>query len=243
MNNLEFVTKLNQLSATETVYALGCFGQRLTKNLISQKAKQLPKWYTQKRQQALAEKTDKQVFAFDCVGMIKGILWGFDYSLTRANGGAKYISNNVPDLSADQMIKQCNASSDFTEYIEIGEVVWLSGHIGVYAGNNIVIECTPKWKNCVQKTQLTDRAWKKHGKLPWISYGKQPVLSQKTMIVNTQVSNLNVRETPGGRMIDSFRKGLKVEVLDASRADWIKVHGRGISGKYVDGYCSAKYLI
>lgn len=61
----------------------------------------------------------------------------------------------------------------------MGEAVWLDGHIGVYIGNGLAVECTPKWANKVQitavgnigrKSGYNNRTWVKHGKLPWIDY-------------------------------------------------------------------------
>ena len=119
------------------------------------------------------------VFGFDCVCLIKGILWGWNGDKSKTYGGACYKANGVPDTNADGMIKMCsNVSTDFTN-IEVGEAVWLQGHIGVYVGDGLVVECTPKWHNKVQVTALGNlgnksgyytRSWTKHGKLPWIDY-------------------------------------------------------------------------
>ena len=62
-----------------------------------------------------------------------------------------------------------DVSTDFSN-IEIGEIVRLSEHIGVYIGDNSVVECTPKWKDGVQITKLSDREWVAHGKLPYVDY-------------------------------------------------------------------------
>ena len=112
----------------------------------------------------------------DCSGLIKGILWGYP-----ENG--KYASNGVPDINANTIISKCiNVSTDFS-LIGKGEFVWMSGHCGVYIGNSQVIESSPKWENGVQITKLSQRNWKKHGKLPWIDYDED----------DTQVSdNTNV---------------------------------------------------
>ena len=83
-------------------------------------------------------------------------------------------SNNVPDIGADSMIKKCpDASTTGWDSMEVGEVVWTTGHIGIYIGDGLAVECTPKWKNCVQITAVANigsksgynaRTWKKHGR-------------------------------------------------------------------------------
>ena len=116
-------------------------------------------------------------FGFDCVNLIKGILWGWNGDKNKNYGGAKYKVNGVPDTSADGMIRLCNnVSTDFSN-IQPGEAVWTNGHIGVYIGDGLAVECTPAWKNCVQitacnnpKSGYNTRKWKKHGKLPYIQY-------------------------------------------------------------------------
>lgn len=118
-------------------------------------------------------------FGFDCVCLIKGILWGWKGDKTLTYGGAIYKANGVPDIGADSMIKQCeNVSTDFSNIVA-GEAVWLEGHIGIYIGNGLAVECTPKWDNKVQITAVANlgnksgyhsRRWVKHGKLPWIDY-------------------------------------------------------------------------
>ena len=47
-------------------------------------------------------------FGFDCVCLVKGVLWGWNGDLSATYGGAKYTSNNVPDISADSMMKVCD---------------------------------------------------------------------------------------------------------------------------------------
>lgn len=108
----------------------------------------------------------------DCSGLIKAVMWGYP-----KNG--KYSTNGLKDINANTMIKSCsNVSTDFSN-IEQGECVWLDGHIGVYIGNGLVIESTPRWENGVQITACLNigskkgyngRKWRKHGKMPWIDY-------------------------------------------------------------------------
>lgn len=175
----------------KTVYVYGAFGQPVTTALLTQKAAQFPSFYTAAKQKQLAAFAGKGYYGFDCVNLIKGVLWGWD------NGGAKYASNGVPDINADTMFGKCSGqSSDFSS-IEIGEAVWLTGHIGVYIGSGLVVECTPAWNNCVQITAVGNigsksgyhtRRWTKHGRLPYVTYetakesrytGTFPVLPSK----------------------------------------------------------------
>lgn len=120
-------------------------------------------------------KKKKNKLCTDCSGFIKGILWGYP-----SNG--KYTSNGVQDINADTMIKKCkNVSTNFNN-IEVGEVVWIKGHIGIYIGNGEVLEATSKWNSKLQKTALLNRkaikglngrTWSKHGKLPYLNYEKE----------------------------------------------------------------------
>lgn len=119
------------------------------------------------------------VYGFDCVCLIKGVLWGWSGNAAKPYGGAVYASNGVPDSGADTMITKCSGvSADFSGIVP-GEAVWLPGHIGVYIGGGKVIECSPAFKNCVQVTAclnigaisgMNGRKWTKHGKLPYITY-------------------------------------------------------------------------
>jgi len=165
MNNLEFVKRLYKIATQyKTIYMWGCFGQLITGGLINYKKSQYKSWYSRSKEKLFRSMIGKDYYAFDCVNLIKGVLWGWD------DGDVKYRANEVPDVNANTFIKLCKEiSTDFTS-IRVGEVVWLNGHIGVYIGHGNVIEATPKWKNGVQITKLTDRKWLKHGFIPWIHY-------------------------------------------------------------------------
>lgn len=203
MKSTEFVKKLIDITEKhKTVYANGMFGQPITKSIINQKARQLPNWYNKNnRKENLCDLIGEGYFGFDCVCLIKAVLWGWNGDLSKTNGGAVYCSNNVPDIGADEMIKVCSNVSTNFKNIEVGEAVWVPGHIGIYVGNGKVVECTPKWSNKVQYSNLGNlgymsgnyRNWTKHGKLPYVKYETTE---------NESTKNVDVK-------LPTLRKGVK----------------------------------
>lgn len=160
----------------KTLYVMGGFGAPLND---ANKARYI-EYYTYNAQTdraAMINAADSETFAFDCVCMIKGILWGWSGRSDRVYGGATYASNGVPDIDTEEMIGVCSdVSTDFSD-IEVGELVWKTGHVGIYVGNGLAVECTPVWSNGVQITACNrtvsgynTRYWTKHGKLPYVSY-------------------------------------------------------------------------
>ena len=133
MNATEFVNKLRNIESNyKTLYVMGGVGDYLT---ASKKKYYLTDEdtsdYNKKAVRVkMINAASSDTVAFDCVGLIKGVLWGWDGSKKKSHGGAKYKSNGVPDLGADNMFKQCeDVSADFSD-VEIGEAVWTNGHIG-----------------------------------------------------------------------------------------------------------------
>lgn len=182
MKDQELVQILKRIAtAYKTLYIMGCFGAPM--NDTNKKRYCNNHEYNRKpERQAMIKAASADTFGFDCVCLIKGVLWGWSGDTSKTYGGATYNSNGVPDTSADGMIRFCqNVSTDFSNIVP-GEAVWLSGHIGIYIGDGLAVECTPKWKNCVQITAVANigsvagyqsRRWTKHGKLPYVEYSTQ----------------------------------------------------------------------
>lgn len=162
----------------KTLYVYSCFGSPMT-------AENKKRYTTNCAYNKRAERTrmirsaSSDTFGFDCVNLIKGILWGWNGNRYATYGGARYAANGVPDVSANGMIQKCYGVTTNFSHIEVGEAVWMEGHIGVYIGNGLAVECSPKWKNCVQVTAVGNigskrgyntRTWTKHGKMPYVSY-------------------------------------------------------------------------
>lgn len=123
---------LNAASNYRTLYVAGCFGAPMTEAN--------KKRYTQNHsynktadRTRLINAAAADTFGFDCVCLIKGLLWGWRGDISMEYGGARYASNGVPDIGEDAMIAMCSGvSTDFSK-IETGEAVWLPGHIGIYS--------------------------------------------------------------------------------------------------------------
>lgn len=159
----------------KTLYIFGAYGCPLTE----ENKQRILRGYAYNRRPRRKEKiqaADADTFGFDCSGLIKGLLWGWQ-GTDGKNGGAVYGSNAVPDQNADTIISVClDVTGDFAA-IQVGEAVWMPGHIGIYVGDGLAVECTPKWADGVQLTACNTpkagyptRVWEKHGKLPYLSY-------------------------------------------------------------------------
>ena len=167
MTNNQFLDKAKDIYNLNTAYASGTFGQKYTDTFIKQKKAQYPKWYTDKRVADLKARAAKTLYLFDCVGLIKGIIWGFP-KMVYESGGLKDVS--------DQGLwdKYCiNKSKDFN-MIKPGAIVHIKGHVGIYIGDGKVIECTTKWGSKVIITALGNigsikglntRSWDEYGYL------------------------------------------------------------------------------
>lgn len=235
MKSTEFIAKLKDIAAIRTVYMWGMFGGLVTEARIQEKAKQYRSYYTASRQQQLRLLIGKNVYAFDCVGLIKGIIWGWRADPNPlGHGGAQYQSNNLPDLDANVMINRCSdVSPDFSRILP-GCVVWMQGHIGVYIGEGKVIEAMPSWQDGVQVTAcwnigqlagLQGRRWTQHGKLPWIEYAPGPTPVQPPPLPKTIVPALVDNEVVGTMQGAYILDGKTyVELRSTAEALGLRVH-------------------
>lgn len=180
----KFIEQLKKALASNTVYGSGAFGAS-----IGNFPSQLDRYYKNTKNKcgkAYADKLKtaaktKPCFTFDCCGLPKGILFGWDAVADDIYGGAKYESNGVPDFGTGVIDDCTDVSTDFSNIVP-GELLWISGHVGIYIGDAYAIECTTGWDDKVQKTVVTNirgvktgehgRKWTKHGKLPYVDYSE-----------------------------------------------------------------------
>lgn len=212
MNSTEFINNLQATAAMKTLYIKGGFGLTLNEKGKKRAIKQYE--YNEKRADMINAASD-DTFGFDCCGLIKGIIWGFSGDPKKVYGGAKYESNDLKDLDEKGLINLCVISDDMKN-IEPGELLYMPGHCGIYIGGDTVIESSPKWKNGVQRTEIFDRKWKCHGKLPQIVYQKseQSVKNEKQDIP-TYYLKLGSR----GREVDKLQKCLNASINAGLKID------------------------
>lgn len=176
----KFLNQLHLAVNTPTVYATGGWGA--SANYPSNKTKYADRTPFNREDILNAPSA---AFYFDCVCLVKGVLWGWDADTNELNGGAKYASNGVPDYSIANIKRNLNTNSTNFADIEEGEFLYLNDeHCGIYIGDGLAIECTPAWADGVQITQVTNinpfhegyprRRWDGHGKLPWVEYNEKP---------------------------------------------------------------------
>lgn len=191
MTSKAFVDKAIDIANNyKTSYIWGGLGRPITEANLQSAIKQysVNGSYAERARRFLGQ---AKAFYFDCVGLLKCILWGWCGDASKSRGGAVYGAHGVPDTSADGMIAKCErVSTNFSDILP-GEALWCKGHIGIYIGDGLAVECTPAWRNGVQITAVSNigsksgyngRKWTKHGRLPWVDYGSaaaavKPVVS------------------------------------------------------------------
>ena len=237
----------------KTLYVMGCFGAPM--NDANKKRYTTNHSYNKDPARTkMINAASADTFGFDCVCLIKGLLWGWCGDASKQYGGAGYAINGVPDIGADSMIRVCSdVSTDFSK-IEIGEAVWMEGHIGLYIGGGLAVECTPKWSNNVQITACNNtrsgyntRNWTKHGKLPYVTYtGKSEDV--KTAGKSTGGSSGNTGGSTGGNtgsgssslkfsvgQIVNFSGGYHYTSANASSGPAVKASRAKITDVYPSG--------
>lgn len=268
MKASEFIAKITDVAENhKTLYVMGCFGAPMTTANKKRYTKN-HEYNTKASRVKMINAASADTFGFDCVNLIKGILWGWVGDKTKTYGGAKYDPKKVADTNADGMIKLCSdVSTDFSDIIP-GEAVWTNGHIGVYIGDGLVVEATPAWKNCVQITACNNpkaghntRKWKKHGKLPYLDYdtneapkktkvneldpcsGKDVSIAGNYKVTGCTALHIRAGAGTGKPSIGTISKGEVVYNygyygIAPNGTKWLYIQTK----EQVVGFCSAKYL-
>ena len=170
-------------------YWYGTAGNKASKQLLSQRRKEYPKYYDQsKYTHQFEDDFGKRVH--DCSGLFKAALWSAGPDAT-----PKY--NAKQDLCANDILaKACTTKGPIRTIPNVpGILVFYSGHMGIYIGGGKVIEARGHdWGVVV--TDLKDRGWTDWGKSDWVSYpattaAPEPVMhseDESFITINTPVT-------------------------------------------------------
>jgi len=147
-------------------YWFGTCGDIAGQKLWEGRAKAYPKYYSDARLKKALARGDFGKKVHDCSGLIKGYLM--------SNGpdmAATYKKSY--DLSANGFLKNAVESGPISSIPEIpGLAVWKNNHIGIYIGNDEVIEAKG-FDYGIVKSYLRCSNFTKWIKLPFITYGAQ----------------------------------------------------------------------
>lgn len=177
----ELVAAAKKAAAAKTLYVSGCFGAPLTEGNKNRWLTNSYPYNKRADRRAKIQAAGADTFGFDCVCLVKGLLWGWEADPNSIYGGADYAVNGVPDITEAAMLNACTEVSDSFATIWVGEFLWMPGHCGIYIGNGLAVEATPDWNDGVQVTAVGNigskagyntRTWTKHGKLPYVAYSE-----------------------------------------------------------------------
>lgn len=176
MTNYELAENCKKMANAKTVYMWGCYGQKLTKALISKKAAQYPNRFSAARREYLKMLAEENGFyACDCAGLIKNCLWG--------GFGNRLTYRAKTDFGSESMKKAAEKSGKIATIPEIpGIGVYKKNHVGVYIGNGRVTECTLGSRgDGVVETALRSVAWTDWFYIPGISYSQNVAEKKKPL--------------------------------------------------------------
>jgi hypothetical protein len=120
MKAQELVNKAKDIAKNyKTLYVMGCFGAPM--NATNKKRYTSNSSYNKQASRVkMINSASSDTFGFDCVCLIKGILWGWNGDKSKTYGGAVYKSNGVADVNADVICSSSysdDISKDFTNQV------------------------------------------------------------------------------------------------------------------------------
>ena len=184
MNVDKFIDGLYTALACKTLYVKGGFGLTLT---AKGKERAINSYEYNKKRSTKINSMPADSFGFDCCGLIKGVIGGFEGNSKKVYGGAVYNKDftlgkdKIPDKDETVLFNLCSQITKCKKTdmpnIPVGAMLWMTGHCGVYVGDGWVIESTPSGSDGVQKTRYVNRNWMKWGLIPFVEYHEQEHIS------------------------------------------------------------------
>jgi len=150
------------------IYWYGTFGQAPSLDLLEQKRKQYPQYYTQARVDYAKQYQvgTPSARVFDCAGLVKSY-WMMDGPTAKPKYLVEY------DKSAAGLKSCCGGTGKIAVLPEEpGLLVFIGGtHVGVYIGSGRVIEARG-YSYGVVETKVNERGWDTWGRLKWLEEEK-----------------------------------------------------------------------
>lgn len=186
----EFVALLLSISEMKTVYmSSGTLSDVTTfnRNIFASWCPNA--WANGKVDSCIKDVLDKGTHVgTDCNNLFKALVWQYNPKGKKIQpNGAGVIrnSNGLKDLNANDLFNTCtNISTDLSKIIP-GEMLWFSGHVGMYYGKidnvDYVIDATPSL-NGVKLNKMSRQKWKKHGQFPWVDYSDSESVLYKLQV-------------------------------------------------------------
>ena len=179
----DFMEALSIAVESKTLYVKGGFGLVLN---AKGKERAINSYAYNKKRESKIKAMPNDSFGFDCCGLVKGSAGGYDGNLKKTYGGAIYNADHtlgkdhdIPDVTEKGLLDICTGVDKCKKVtnpdIPRGSLLWMTGHCGVYAGQNKVYESTPSGSDGAQITEYTSKGWMKHGLLPFVEYGIKPI--------------------------------------------------------------------
>ncbi len=234
----------------KTIYVMGCFGAPMTpqnkERWISSQ-----EYNRREDRKAVIESADVNTFGFDCVCFVKGLLWGWRGNPDKIYGGSEYQSNGVPDIDISMMLSRCTDVTSIFSEIDIGELLWLPGHVGIYLGDGLAAECTPEWEDGVQISAVENigqqagfpcRRWDKHGKLPYVSYDAEKDENAAQKPPESSSEEVILKETANVLLPWLHEEDCSESVGVMKRMLFIHGYSCGISNKFTTATANALSL-
>ncbi len=158
----DLVAHARSIAILPTKYVFGGLVERIMPELIGRLASEYPDFYTKEKIEEYAD-CSGEVFGCDCSGLVKSLYFGFDREyydpfLDRNSLGLLDISGSSGDIP------------DMPE--QLGIILYMEGHLGIYAGRGQVIESTvnPLFGDGVVSTDISARQWTRWFRLPFVYY-------------------------------------------------------------------------
>lgn len=201
-----------------TKYGKGCFGQRLTRQLLVARRDRYPDWYNKKSEEDptktnyeyLLQFCDGKWFIADCCGILKGIRAGF------RPDGTKGVMTKEIDQTIKQMVESLTEVQTDYGKAQVGEMVFFKDYthvmtVSVYGEKDI--ESAPSLDG-VKETSLFHQPRSRvggAGKLPWVDYDEvtpAPVKEDEVKYDELQIC----RKGSTGDAVKTIQANVKVTV-------------------------------